>query len=299
MISISLFQCIYKNSFKKIVSAAIVYLLVCAVPCVAVQKLGENAGANDHPHNLSSLNTGGGIRALPSETDQICIFCHTPHSSSSDGPLWNRSDPLGPNGDGSFPLYGEISGRLGEIAIDDPASGAQYGGAFQYPNGTSRLCLSCHDGVTAIGEVINGGWTGPGIAPSLNMSVSGTIDLDTSHPISFVYTDSGGSTSVRDFIETDQGVPGTYLIPALDSGFLEKGDDGLYRVQCTTCHDPHIDTFDGGYTLPMWRNYSAVGNEDSDYEGTCNECHVGGSLSTGLNSNAGTPPGPTNVHTIP
>lgn len=278
----------------------VLLLLVFASPCVAVQKLGDNGGANNHPHNLSNLNTGAGIHALPTETDQICIFCHTPHSASSDGPLWNRNDPVGPNGDGSFPLYGQLSGRSGEIAIDDPASGAQYGGAFLYPNGTSRLCLSCHDGVTAIGEVINGGWTGPGIAPSLTMSAVGTIDLDTSHPISFVYTDSGSSTSVRDFIESDQGVPGTYLIPALDSGFLEKGSDGLYRVQCTTCHDPHVDTFDGGYTLPMWRNFSGVGNENADYEGTCGQCHVGGSSSGGLDRTPGLPPGPgTGVHPIP
>lgn len=285
-------------------SLSILFLFMCVSSASAVQKLGDNGGANDHPHNLSNMNTGAGIHALPTETSQICIFCHTPHSASSDGPLWNRADPDGPNGDGSFPLYGSLSGRLGEIAIDNPASGAQYGGAFQYPNGTTRLCLSCHDGVTAIGEVINGGWEGDIIAPSLTMSAAGTINLDVSHPVSFVYTDGASSVSVRDFIETDQGVPGTYAIPALDSGYLEQGSDGLYRVQCTTCHDPHLDTFDAGYTLPMWRNASNTpGNENADYEATCSACHVGGSASGGLNRTPGAPIPPpgapgTGVHPI-
>lgn len=296
MISSGLLQCRFMNAVCKISSAFIMLLLIWAVPCSAVpQKLGANAGANNHPHNLSSLSSSA-MHALPTETDQICIFCHTPHSASSDGPLWNRADPLGPSGDGSFPLYGSLSGRDTEISIDDTPD-AEYGGAFEYPNGTSRLCLSCHDGVTAIGEVINGGWSGPGIAPSIGtMSGSGTIDLDVSHPISFVYNDT-----VRNFIEANQvGAAGQYTIPAFDSGYLEKGIDGKYRVQCTSCHDPHLDTAFSGYTLPMWRGYTSDGNENLDYEATCTECHVGGSSSGGLDRNPGVPPGGgTGVHPIP
>ena len=294
MISSNLFQCRAVNIFNKTGLMALMLLLISVAPSRALpQQLGDSAGANNHPHNLSSLNTGSGMHALATETDQICIFCHTPHSSSADGPLWNREDPLGPNGDGAFPLYGVTSGRTLEISIDDTPD-AEYGGPFEYPNGTSRLCLSCHDGVTAIGEVINGGWSGSGIAPSIGtMSVSGTIDLDVSHPISFVYNDT-----VRLFIEANQaGASGQYPIPPLDSGYLEKGTDGKYRVQCTTCHDPHLSTFSpGNYTLPMWRNYSGDGNESADYEGTCNKCHVGGSSSSGLNRNPGVG---TGVHPIP
>jgi len=242
----------------------------------AVQSLGDSAGANTHPHNLSSLNTSAsGIHAPVGTETRICVFCHTPHSASSKGALWNRRDPIGPNGDGTFPLYGAISGRLDEIEIDNIAE-AQYG-TGEYPNGASRLCLSCHDGVTAIGEVIN-----PGSAPSPlgglgsilaeDPGSNAVIDLDASHPVSFIYTES-----VRSQIQTVKGdaVPGDeYILPS--AGIL----DSQQRMQCTACHDPHIDTNDGTYLLPMWRKYT--GDENADYESTCGECHVGGSSSPGL-----------------
>ncbi len=227
------------------------------------KSLGFQGGANEHPHNLSSLNTNAtGIHAPADGENQICRFCHTPHGASNKGPLWNRRDPLGPNSDGTFPLYGQNSGRLGEIEIDDiPA--AQYGGA-DYPNGATRLCLSCHDGVTAVGEVLN-----RGTIANLSMSARGTIDLDTSHPVSFVYN--------NDVLGAIMGVPkkaGQYTLPP--QGMLDRQD----RMQCTSCHDPHVDTRAGAYTLPMWRMYS--GNDNNDYEGTCQACHVGGSSSPGL-----------------
>ncbi|MBD3856589.1 MAG: hypothetical protein IFK92_08720, partial [Acidobacteria bacterium] len=47
----------------------------------------------DTKHNLS-VSGPGAIRAA-SET-QVCIFCHTPHNSTTQAPLWNRTDPGGP-----------------------------------------------------------------------------------------------------------------------------------------------------------------------------------------------------------
>lgn len=250
---------------------ALLMLLVMSAATVAQaaavdpKSLGYQGGANSHPHNLSSLNTNAdGIHAPPGGEDQICKFCHTPHGASSKGPLWNRPDPVGPSGDGSFPLYGQNSGRLGEIEINEiPA--AKYGGE-DYPNGSTRLCLSCHDGVTAIGEVLNG----PPLA-SLSMSERGTIDLDTSHPVSFVYNEEVLAAIMTVPKKADQ-----YTLPDPALGMLDRQN----RMQCTTCHDPHFHTKGGSYTLPMWRNYSTF--ENVDYEGTCSACHVGGSSSSGL-----------------
>lgn len=259
----------FNKSFSKIwasVVAAGVLLILLAPDCQAVpQRLNENGGINNHPHNLSSIGSST-IKAAVGTEDRICIFCHTPHSSSADGPLWNRTDPIGPNGDGTFPLYG----RLGEIEIESIGQ-AQYG-TGEYPNGSSRLCLSCHDGVTAIGEVIN---PGSGVSPlgglgsieTENPGSPAVIDLSVSHPISFIYNDT-----VRTAINAAPGKSG-YVIN--DPSVLDADS----RMQCTTCHDPHLDTNDGTYTLPMWRNYVGV-DENVDYEDTCNKCHTGGSGST-------------------
>jgi len=239
---------------------------LCYGATIDTKSLGYNGGENAHPHNLSSLNTGGGIHAPSGGETQICKFCHTPHGAASK-PLWNRPDPVGPNGDGSFPLYGGSD----DLVIDDPeVVGDSKYGQNPYPNGASRMCMSCHDGVTAIGEVVNG----PEVQLNREMSVEGTIDLSVSHPISFVY-----NSTVAGLInaQKNNGGTNTYQLPG--SNALLDGQD---RMQCNSCHNPHVDTRNdsGTYDLPMWRKYTGV--ENVDYEWTCEQCHVGGSTSAGI-----------------
>lgn len=206
---------------------------------------------NSHPHNLSSESSSN-VHGTATESDEVCKFCHTPHGGTAKGPLWNRIDPIGPYGTGVFPLY---TGAAELKAIPD----AQYNATVAadpslYPNGSSRLCLSCHDGVTAVGEVIVGGELA-----TLTMTGSGTITLDTSHPISFVYSAA-----------VEAALPASYSLP---TGADPVVLDGQERMQCTTCHDPHNDTREGIYNLPMWRAFTALANEATDYDDTCQSCH--------------------------
>jgi hypothetical protein len=208
---------------------------------------------NSHPHNLSSESSSN-IHGGPGDSDQVCKFCHTPHGGTAQGPLWNRIDAIGPNGDGTFPLY-TGAGNLKAIPQ------AEYNAAVaadptRYPNGASRLCLSCHDGVTAVGEVVVGGELA-----TLTMSANGTIDLSASHPISFIY-----NAAVEAALDIATGSNFTRPNPGDIVGL-----DSLERMQCTTCHDPHTDTNDGTYTNPMWRLYT--GDVNADYDGTCQACH--------------------------
>ncbi len=218
---------------------------------------GATAGIqNPHPHNLSSGNTdGGGIHGGAGDSDEVCKFCHTPHGGSAKGPLWNRTDPTGPGAGGTFPLY---TGAANLKAI--PAS--QYNAtvasdASLYPNGSSRLCMSCHDGVTAVGEVIVGGELA-----TLTMSAFGTIDLSSSHPISFVYNAT-----------VDAALPATFRLPTSSDPVALQTISGETWMQCTTCHDPHNDTKSAGYTYPMWRAYGSGADENEDYDNTCESCH--------------------------
>lgn len=153
----------------------------------------------DTPHNLSVTGPGP-VRALSEE--RVCIFCHTPHGSRADAPLWNRFDSTA-----SYQTY------------DSPTLDAAPG----QPSGASKLCLSCHDGTIALGQLISepvplamsGGATtmppGPGLI--------GT-DLRDDHPISF--------TPVLD---------DPALAPPSSWGPMHLDPAGQF--QCTTCHDPH------------------------------------------------------------
>lgn len=225
--------------------------------------LGFNSGINPNPHNLSIYSTSGANKAI-SET-QICIFCHIPHGATPQSKLWGRPDPVNM---GSFPIFNSASVKdpgdpTKNLGIDDIVATTGYSAASSdYPNGASKLCLSCHDGVTAMGTLATG----------LEIDMTGTgkalkvIDLSKTHPISFVYTQA-----VEDYLNT-AGAEKFYTFNYY-SGSKAIPLDGASRIQCTICHEPHKNTRFDGYTLPFWRMRGAVPNAAVDYDNTCKVCH--------------------------
>lgn len=223
--------------------------LLWSSTCFAVLgELGHNNGANDNPHNLSSLS--GNAKEADTET-QICIFCHTPHSARANTPLWGRPDPTGPGG--GFQI------RAG-LYISDIVTDTEYSTANDYPNGTSKLCLSCHDGVTAMGIL-----SGNEIVMKSGSDYAAAVELTTSHPISFIY-----NATVVAYLDTVTP-PGSYILPAAGSGYLEIDSAGITRVQCTSCHQPHQDTKGTGSGIyPFWKGDGLA----SDYDPVCQACHA-------------------------
>lgn len=204
--------------------------------------LGADGGFNPNPHNLSSRSTNS--KKAQTET-QICIFCHTPHGARAVAPLWGRPD--------STETFNIRAGL--QISNSTIVNTTLYGNTTppnEYPNGATKLCLSCHDGVTAMGILATG--------EEIDMSGGNAlrIDLTTSHPVSFVY-----NSAVRDYLELQS--PGYQLWSA---AYL----DSAFRVQCTTCHQPHQDTQGyGGGTYPFWRVGSG---STTDYNTVCESCHT-------------------------
>ena len=157
------------------------------------------------PHNLS-VSGPGGIRAATES--EICIFCHTPHFATTDGPLWNH----------------QMS-----AATYLPYTSATLKATVGQPTGASRLCLSCHDGTVALGMVNSR--TG-GIAMN-TATLTGTNDLGVNltgdHPVSFVYN---GALAAAD---------GNLVNPATLPPAVQLDRSG--QLQCTACHDPHNNQF--------------------------------------------------------
>lgn len=255
----------------------------------------------ENRHNLSSNATHGGVRSadpLAGGTDQICIFCHTPHGAAAEGPLWNRNAPSGP-----FPLYsgalaikGTIPGALNANAPNSTKYRTTDPGnpTFVYPNGASRLCMSCHDGVTAINILRNSGSIAmianatkldpdgslKGILPNIGIgagtAIHTIIDLSTSHPISFVYNDNIVENIINPaYLNSSPPLPDRYLGPKDFVSIVDTPLDSESRMQCTTCHDPHFDTSLVDGTLPpFWRQTTATGTGSATpYEAVCNNCH--------------------------
>ncbi len=159
-------------------------------------------------HNLS-VSGPGQIKAA-TETE-ICIFCHTPHNSTGETPLWNHA----------------LSS-----ATYTPYASSTIKAVIGQPTGASKLCLSCHDGTVALGlvnsrsgpiEMQNGATTMPVGASNLGRDLSGH------HPVSFLYD---AALASRD---------GQLKDPA---GLTDKVRlDHSGQLQCTSCHDPHNDQF--------------------------------------------------------
>lgn len=170
------------------------------------------ASIKNSPHDLTALRKGN-----------LCSFCHTPHGSIASAPIWNHS----------------LSGTVYKI-YQSSSLDAKVG----QPTGSSKLCLSCHDGTVALMHMPKGAKGSAYIKPG---AANIGTDLSDDHPISFVYSDA---LSAKD----PQIRPPSALPKQLE---LDRSSE----VQCTTCHDAHDNNF--GHFLVMSNQRSQM----------CISCH--------------------------
>ncbi len=203
-------------------SAVLTFLLLAATPAPA-----QNASSVIYTKHNLSISSPGAVRA--STESDVCIFCHAPHSASGAGPLWN---------------HGLSS------ASYTPYTSSTLKAAVGQPTGSSRLCLSCHDGTVALGVVLSRP-TPIAMQPGANTIPAGLTligtDLSSHHPVSFTY-DAGLVTADGELRD-----PTTLVGPVQ----LEAN-----QVQCTSCHDPHNNQF-GNFLV-----------KDNTYSSICQDCHA-------------------------
>ncbi|HWQ90781.1 MAG TPA: cytochrome c3 family protein [Clostridia bacterium] len=159
-------------------------------------------------HDLSIAGPGP-IRSTAES--EVCLFCHTPHRATSQTPLWNHR-----MSEASYTIYSSSTTKAN----------------IGQPTGSSKLCLSCHDGTVALGMVntratpieMQGGITTMPTGPS-NLGT----DLADDHPVSFIYDNALVSAK------------GDLKDPASLREKVRLDHNG--QVQCTSCHDPHDNKF--------------------------------------------------------
>lgn len=165
------------------------------------------AGADvvNSKHNLS-ISGPGTVKSTTE--DQVCLFCHTPHSASVATQLWNRRNPVT-----TYTPYSSTTARAG----------------MAQPTGASLQCLSCHDGTIALGELLSRPAPIPmaGAVTTLppGNSLIGT-DLGDDHPVSIAYTAALASQRGNELVS-----------PAGLTGRVRLDASG--QLQCTSCHDAH------------------------------------------------------------
>lgn len=214
-------------------SSAILAVVMALLGLVRVSGAVTN-GVKYGAHNLGTTGQGnfGGGATGTAETE-ICIFCHTPHNAQAGKKfLWNRIASVN-----TFALY------TASPTLNFTKAGAQL-------SEVSKMCMSCHDGVTAlnsmanpkpmpnidqIGDIQSAEPWGPNIGEWSVTNPSGGGNLTNDHPVSFSYAASAAGDNT--IVPADGGGK------SVGGGVLPLWDDGTgtYKVECVTCHDPHIN----------------------------------------------------------
>jgi len=262
------------------------YGIPAAVLCGlwVAQVYGDVVGS---PHDLT---TGGTAQSTTGVTDEVCVFCHTPHGSDVNAPV---------------PLWNKVLGTPGSYTQYSTLQTPSFDSAEAPVGSVSLACLSCHDGTQAMDVVVNlpgsNGWsaTGTEIDPIGIGTMIGTpvpnleTDLTNDHPISIVYGGGGplatdpdgvfaGTLGDPDFNnpvkDTVNGNPIWWVDSPAGTGLTrEKTDMTLYArgdlgtvqpfVECGSCHDPHNNASAGPTTVAFLR----IDNTASQI---CTTCHV-------------------------
>ena len=264
------------SAVLRFIGAAIVAAAAGAAFVVHAQSTSDIVNT---PHNLSVSGPG----AVTADTqEQVCIFCHTPHGASNapGAPLWNRVLTTQ-----TYTVYDSASLDAETIA-----------GQLAQPAGTSKACLSCHDGVLAISAVnvlsgelnatiaITGAGPGDTMPPGEGLDTGFTrnlgTDLSNDHPISMTY-------------DTDLALADGELLDPAVSPHIEiravgvrppvplepTGPAGEGQVQCGSCHDPHVVDLDVPPTnkflrLKRFQQVQPTGGAfDPDSDINCLACH--------------------------
>jgi hypothetical protein len=168
-------------------------------------------------HDLTA--TGGG--PVKSAVTDACVFCHAPHNIMPNiSPLWDHA--------------------LSSQSYTTYTSSTYTSGAQTPAAGSSKLCLSCHDGTVAVGLTGTQGLitTSGAMSP---LDVLG-MDLSHSHPLSMTPVDDG------------------VLVPSLFTTPPSTKDPAVHlvsgKIECTTCYDPHVPNNDPAVPMFLVRSNS-------------------------------------------
>ena len=273
------------------------------------------AAVNYTLHNLSYSPAGSGlyndkgitdearqIAAYNPNATQVCIFCHTPHNPSISTPLWNKALVNAPNVN-SYQLYTSSPSLTQHVKTTSKITAKS----------ESLLCLSCHDGKTAInamhsmndsqgsdgtyqGEYMLDLFQGDGSPNPFSLGDIGSGIAYTSN-IGASRDATTGLISIADTgtdLTDDHPIGFTYpqvvaankfndVVTAEGRGVRFFGPEK--RLECSSCHNPHVfygygrvgadrKKLDIPGTLPKHLDRFPFLVRDNNGSALCLACHI-------------------------
>jgi len=187
-------------------------LFVVLAVAITVMALGVSAQAGTLAGSKHDLRSTG-ASAYKGTSDEICLYCHSPHNGSTIAPLWSH----------------QLSAAGGYQAYTSTTMSA----ASNYTSGVSAACLSCHDGTLATGNLlatVNGGVDIGGIVLGASTANLGT-DFRNDHPVGISMTTAAVGDPTMNGAPTDPTVVRTFINGAITDA-----------VECASCHRVHDNT---------------------------------------------------------
>jgi hypothetical protein len=240
---------------KKITSVLTTVALVTTSASLAFAGMGAGTGVNGSVHDINFLVTQG-KSYKKDDFQRVCVFCHTPHNALPNGsvpaPLWNHEPSKLPTSLQPY-IWAAPANTAITINTADPLVGP------------SRLCMACHDGLTAVdahgsaGTDNNGNTTLKAALPGTTDPVLPGVtdkryidDLTITHPIGFKYADAVAARNRSG--RPDEIVPATSYflsdVPPDSTHNRTGGNSALKQISetlygkdgwftCASCHDVH------------------------------------------------------------
>jgi predicted CXXCH cytochrome family protein len=169
----------------------------------------------------------------------LCEICHIPHNSGNTRLLWNHT----------------LSSQSFSWDETVTAGGTTLPTNISTWGGTTKNCLSCHDGSVAVGDLFHNGYGSSEFVTGDAQIVSATGDMKGNHPVAIPYP-FGQASNTYNSISSGSGVVMTeFASDPTSSGIRLYNDDGSGNVsvgtvtgktgiECGSCHDPHDNSND-------------------------------------------------------
>jgi hypothetical protein len=275
---------------KKLV-VLIAFASLTAGASLALAGSAPKTGINGSWHDINYAGQLGTTSYKADQYNRTCAFCHTPHNAIPSGlvpaPLWNHA-PSTVNLD---PYVWASPANAGITFNADPLVGP------------SRLCMACHDGVTAVDShgsagSFNGGNTKmtASYTDALGTTAKRYItDLTVTHPIGFKYADAltarnkgTGATADNELVTADNGfIADNALGYIANAGTFntnsrggigqttKKIQDTLYNgyFTCASCHDVH-NSVNAAPATGATNSYNYFLYAQEEGSAICLSCHI-------------------------
>jgi hypothetical protein len=234
----------------------------------ALSQAANSVGIIGSPHDFSTNSW-----ALQHSSHLVCEVCHSIHHTDTNSPQ-------------TAPLWAHATTATTFI----PYSSSLLKATVGQPSGVSLACLSCHDGTVGINQPSSGAaYGGTAIPIAASFIIPDNVnDMHATHPVSFTY-DAALATAAGDLENpttyhigdnkslltyNSPPVPAAWPVPAtsmagqtIDQAMLRN-----HKVECASCHDVH--KMRG--MAPASGILTVLTGDDANGKGSllCRTCHI-------------------------